>query len=137
TLAEDCDLTVRILRHGYRVKNNVRAVAVTEAPEHVSQFLKQRFRWTFGVFQTFWKNRNTLFNPQYKALGLIAMPNILFFQILLPLFSPLVDLVMIAGLFTGNATQIGIYYLLFQLVELAGSALAFSFEKEKIWRLWM
>lgn len=136
TLAEDCDLTVRILRQGYRVRNNEKAIALTEAPEHLPQFLKQRFRWTFGVFQTFWKNRDTLFRPRYKSLGMIAMPNILIFQIIMPLLSPLVDLLMILSIVSGNGLQIGIYYLLFQLFDIAASALAFSFEGEKIYRLW-
>ena len=137
TLAEDCDLTVRILRQGYRVRNNEKAIAMTESPEHLPQFLKQRFRWTFGVFQTFWKNHDTLFRWRYRSLGMIAMPNILIFQIILPLLSPFVDLLMLLSIFSGNAVQIGIYYLLFQLFDIAASALAFSFEKEKIYRLWM
>jgi hypothetical protein len=30
-----------------------------------------------------------------------------------------------------------LYYLIFQLVDLAGAALAFSFEKQKAGKLWM
>ena len=48
TLAEDCDLTIRINRAGYLIENENRAVAMTEAPEHIKQFMKQRVRWTFG-----------------------------------------------------------------------------------------
>lgn len=137
TLAEDCDLTIRILRTGYRVRSNSEAIAMTEAPEKMEQFLKQRFRWSFGVMQTFYKHRDACFNVQYKGLGLVALPNILIFQILLPLFSPLADLLMLAGLFTGNAERIGFYYLIFQLVDLAGAIIAFSFERQNIMKLWM
>ena len=137
TLAEDCDLTIRILRTGYKVRTNNEAIAMTEAPEKMEQFLKQRFRWSFGVMQTFWKHRDACFNPQYKGLGLIALPNILVFQILLPMFSPLADLLMLIGLFTGSAERIGFYYLIFQLVDLAGAIVAFSFERENIAKLWM
>ncbi len=137
TLAEDCDLTVRILRTGYTIKNNSEAIAMTEAPEKIGQFLRQRFRWCFGVMQTFWKNRDACFNSEYKTLGWIALPNILIFQIILPFFAPLADILMIAGLFSGNAEKIGYYYLIFQLVDLAGSILAFSFERENVRRLWM
>ena len=73
TLAEDCDLTIRILRLGYLVENENKAIAMTEAPETISQFLKQRFRWSFGVMQTFWKHRDALFNTNNKMLGLIAI----------------------------------------------------------------
>ncbi|HCT23298.1 MAG TPA: hypothetical protein DIW54_08180, partial [Chitinophagaceae bacterium] len=48
TLAEDCDLTIRILRCGYKVANESSAIAYTEAPETVGQFMRQRVRWTFG-----------------------------------------------------------------------------------------
>ncbi len=137
TLAEDCDLTIRILRSGYKIRTNSEAIAMTEAPEKMEQFLRQRFRWSFGVMQTFYKHRDACFNPKYKALGLVALPNILIFQILLPLFSPLADLLMIAGLFSGNAGQIGFYYLIFQLVDLAGAIVAFSFERQNIAKLWM
>ena len=137
TLAEDCDLTMRILRTGYRVRSNSEAIAMTEAPEKMEQFLKQRFRWSFGVMQTFYKHRDAVFNPKYKGLGLVALPNILIFQILLPLFSPLADLLMLAGIFTGNAERIGFYYLIFQLVDLAGAIIAFSFERQNIMKLWM
>ena len=49
TLAEDCDLTIRILKAGYVIENENNAVAMTEAPEKVKQFVKQRTRWCFGI----------------------------------------------------------------------------------------
>jgi cellulose synthase/poly-beta-1,6-N-acetylglucosamine synthase-like glycosyltransferase/spore germination protein YaaH/peptidoglycan/xylan/chitin deacetylase (PgdA/CDA1 family) len=132
TLAEDCDLTVRFLREGYSIGNENRAVAVTEAPENVSQFLKQRFRWNYGILQMFWKQKETFLNPQYKGLGLWAMPNILIFQYIIPMFSPLADLLMIFGLFTENREKIFLYYLIFLLVDASLALIAFLFEKEKI-----
>lgn len=135
TLAEDCDLTIRILKLGYLVENENGAIAMTEAPESVKQFLKQRFRWSFGVMQTFWKHRDALFNNQYKSLGWVALPNILLFQFIIPVFSPLADLLMIFGLLTDNANKIGKYYLLFMIVDAAIALLAFTFEKEKLGKL--
>ena len=89
TLAEDCDLTVRIIRCGWKVTTNNEAFAMTEAPEKLKQFLAQRFRWCFGVMQTFWKHREVCFNSKYKALGWVAMPNILIFhEYSCPLFAP-------------------------------------------------
>jgi hypothetical protein len=94
-------------------------------------FFKQRFRWSFGVMQTVWKNRDTLFNWKYKWLGCAAIPNILIFQYIIPSVIPFADFFMIIGLFTGNAAKIGVYYLLFMLIDVAVALLAFSFEKEK------
>jgi cellulose synthase/poly-beta-1,6-N-acetylglucosamine synthase-like glycosyltransferase/spore germination protein YaaH/peptidoglycan/xylan/chitin deacetylase (PgdA/CDA1 family) len=135
TFAEDCDLTMRMLRAGYLIKNENDAIAMTEAPETLGQFLKQRFRWSFGVMQSFWKNRDALFNKDYGTLGWVALPNILVFQILIPLIAPLADVFMIIGLDTGNAGMILIYYGLFMLVDLSVGILAFAFEKENLFKL--
>src|SRR5260221_9823656 len=36
----------------------------TEAPETPGQLIRQRFRWTFGTLQSFWKHGDTLFRPK-------------------------------------------------------------------------
>ncbi|WP_379966705.1 polysaccharide deacetylase family protein [Epilithonimonas sp. UC225_85] len=131
TLAEDCDLTVKILKKGYNIANENRAIAITEAPESVTQFLKQRFRWTYGIMQMFWKQRETFLNPKFKGLGLWAMPNILLFQYIIPLFSPIADLVMFFGILSGNGHKIFIYYLMFLLVDASLALIAFLLQKEK------
>ncbi|CAM4348191.1 Glycosyltransferase, catalytic subunit of cellulose synthase and poly-beta-1,6-N-acetylglucosamine synthase [Pedobacter westerhofensis] len=158
TLAEDCDLTMRILRAGYAVRNCDRAIAYTEAPESVNMLLKQRFRWSFGVMQSFWKNRKTLFNKKYGYFGMVGMPNILIYQIILPLFSPLADffmvLSMITGLFSLSSAhslnmagissllslhngfgQVFFYYCIFILVDLLFAGIAFRMEKESFRKL--
>jgi peptidoglycan-N-acetylglucosamine deacetylase len=135
TLAEDCDLTIRILRAGYIVKNENSALAFTEAPEETRQFIKQRFRWSFGVLQTSWKHRDTFFNSNYKWLGWLAMPNILLFQYIIPAFIPLADMFMVLGLITGNASKILPYYLLFMLVDATTAFIAFRMERERLSRL--
>ncbi|HEX6429085.1 MAG TPA: glycosyltransferase [Niastella sp.] len=135
TLAEDCDLSVRILKQGYIIANEQEALAFTEAPESVRMFIKQRFRWSFGVMQTFWKHRDMLFNKKQKGLGWAAFPNILLFQFIIPAFAPVADFFMLIGILTGNAGHILIYYGLFMLVDAAVSVLAFHLEKEKKSRL--
>jgi peptidoglycan-N-acetylglucosamine deacetylase len=132
TLAEDCDLTIRMLRCNYIVENENNAIAMTEAPETVKMFIKQRFRWSFGVMQTFWKNRDMLLSNQNKSLGWIALPNIVLFQYIIPSVIPLADFFMLVGLLTGNAARIGTYYLAFMIVDLGVAVLAFSFEKERL-----
>ncbi len=145
TLAEDCDLTMRLLRNGYIVRNCTAAISYTEAPETFKQFLKQRFRWSFGVMQCFWKHRDTLFNSEYKNFGMIAMPNILIFQIILPILAPLADIILVLsllaaslGIVVASIPHIILYYFIFTLVDIAGAALAFAYEKENHLKLiWM
>jgi cellulose synthase/poly-beta-1,6-N-acetylglucosamine synthase-like glycosyltransferase/spore germination protein YaaH/peptidoglycan/xylan/chitin deacetylase (PgdA/CDA1 family) len=154
TLAEDCDLTMRILRAGYYVKNASDAVAFTEAPETVHMLLKQRLRWSFGVMQSFWKNKDTLLNKKYGYFGLVGMPNILIYQIVLPLFSPLADLFMVISLASGLFSlasvhslssegiysimslhngfgQVLLFYCIFIVIDLIFALIAFTMEKEK------
>lgn len=140
TLAEDCDLTIRILRKGYVVRNCSTAIAVTEAPESFRQFMKQRFRWSYGIMQSFWKNKDACFNPKYKALGMVALPNILLFQILVPILAPVADLLFILGLFwnrndSDSLHKILVFYGIFLLVDIIVSFIAFLYEKEEIKKL--
>ncbi len=140
TLAEDCDLTIRLLRNGNVIRNCNRAVAVTEAPETLNQFMKQRFRWSYGIMQSFWKNKDACFNPRYKALGMVALPNILLFQILIPVFAPLADLLFFFSIAWSwndpeSRQRLFLFYALFLLVDVAVSVLAFIFEKQRLSKL--
>ncbi len=145
TLAEDCDLTMRLHRNGYSVRNCNEAISYTEAPESMKQFMKQRFRWSFGVMQCFWKHRDAAFNPKYKNFGMVAMPNILIFQMILPFLAPLADIILVLsliaagfGIIPASIGHILLYYFIFTLVDVAGAALAFAFEKEDYKKLlWM
>ena len=145
TLAEDCDLTMRLLRCGYVVRNCATALAYTEAPETLGNFLRQRFRWSYGIMQCFWKHRDACFNNKYKAFGWVALPNILIFQILLPFLAPLADIILVLSLIAAafgfvdaSTWHIIFYYIIFTVVDLAGAALAFAFEKERpVKLLWM
>jgi cellulose synthase/poly-beta-1,6-N-acetylglucosamine synthase-like glycosyltransferase len=137
TLAEDCDLTIRILRAGYTVRYAETAIAYTEAPETAKMFLRQRFRWSFGIMQCLWKHRDALFNIKYKSLGFIALPNILFFQFMLPIFSPFAELMMVMGILGGYFQQLVVYYIIFLLVDTISAGIALSFEKEQLYQLWI
>ena len=46
--------------------------------------------------QAIWKHRDTAGNPKYGTLGWIAIPNIFLFQIVLPLVSPVIDLLFVS-----------------------------------------
>ncbi len=135
TLAEDCDLTMRMHRKGYSIRNSRQALSYTEAPETLKQFMKQRFRWSFGVMQCFWKHRDTFFNPKYRNLGMVAIPNILIFQMILPFLAPLADIVLLLSLIAAgfgviptSLSNIIFYYFVFTFVDMIGAAIAFNFE---------
>ena len=149
TLAEDADLTLAILERGHRIEYEDRAVALTEAPDTVRGFLRQRFRWMYGTLQTAWKHRRRIFRRGSGALGWIALPNVFLFQVFFPLISPVMDLVMAGSLAlawlqqrqhpdeppAGQWKTVLFYYALFLAVDLAASVLAFVLERKEEWRL--
>ena len=94
-MAEDADLTMALLQHGYRVEYEDLALAYTEAPTHARGLMRQRFRWSFGILQSVWKHRAAF--GRKGVLGWVALPNIVIFQILLPLVSPFIDVMFVVG----------------------------------------
>lgn len=93
TMTEDADLTVSILRAGYRVVFEERAYTYTEAPESIRAFLAQRLRWTLGMMQTAWKHKGSIW--QRTRVGLITLPDYLVFGVLVPLLSPVIDIIVL------------------------------------------
>jgi cellulose synthase/poly-beta-1,6-N-acetylglucosamine synthase-like glycosyltransferase len=63
TFAEDCDLTLKILSQGWKVKYEPDALAWTEVPETWLDLVKQRYRWTRGIIQSIRKHKDIIFNP--------------------------------------------------------------------------
>ena len=49
TVAEDADLTMALLRRGYRVEYEDMGLAYTEAPTNANGLMRQRFRWSFST----------------------------------------------------------------------------------------
>lgn len=149
TLAEDADLTLTILQMGYEILYEPLAVALTEAPDTVSGFLKQRFRWMFGTMQVAWKHRKSIGTGKSKTVNLIALPNLFMFQILFPLISPLMDLFMGSSILwmlwqryyhpgigsMSSLKQTAFFYALFLLLDLLASLIAFRLEQKEDWRL--
>ena len=141
TVAEDADLTMNLLEQGLKVDYEDRALAYTEAPIDGKSLMRQRFRWSFGTLQAVWKHRAAFIRN--KAMGLFALPNILIFQMLLPLVSPFIDIMFVAGIVNffinrhyhpetasaANFEKLVVYFLGFLLIDFVTSSVAFSLER--------
>ncbi len=90
TLSEDADLTISVIRQGYRAVFDEHAVAYTEAPARIKSFMTQRLRWSLGMFQTGWKHRRAI--REGRAVGAVALPDLAVFGYLFPLIAPFADL---------------------------------------------
>jgi cellulose synthase/poly-beta-1,6-N-acetylglucosamine synthase-like glycosyltransferase/peptidoglycan/xylan/chitin deacetylase (PgdA/CDA1 family)/spore germination protein YaaH len=153
TVAEDADLTMALLQRGYRVEYEDMALAYTEAPVNANGLMRQRFRWSFGILQSVWKHRAAF--ARKGVLGWVALPNIVIFQIILPLVSPFIDL-MFAGAaiwyfvqkhFHPESTdsagflRLVVFFMAFLVIDFLTSAIAFALERrqpdaqEDVWLL--
>ncbi len=153
TVAEDADLTMALLRLGYRVEYEDMALAYTEAPTNANGLMRQRFRWSFGILQAVYKHRKVV--GREGPLGWVALPNIFIFQILLPLVSPLIDIMFVVGTiwyyiqkhFHPDSTnpadfhKLVLFFFAFLVIDFIASAIAFALErshageKEDVWLL--
>jgi peptidoglycan-N-acetylglucosamine deacetylase len=143
TVAEDADLTMALLRRGYRVEYEDMALAYTEAPTNANGLMRQRFRWSFGILQAVYKHSGVF--ARKGALGFVALPNIVIFQILLPLVSPLIDIMFAFGAswyfiqkyFHPDSTdpasfhKLVAFFFVFLVVDFLASALAFALERRR------
>ncbi len=142
TVAEDADLTMALLQRGYKVEYEDRALAFTEAPTTANGLMRQRFRWSFGILQAVWKHRRAIGSK--GAFGLVALPNIIIFQILLPLVSPFIDLMFVFGALKyliwdkhfhpetadpASFDQLLLFFLMFLVIDFVASTIAFSLER--------
>ncbi len=74
TFAEDFDITMKVLKAGYHVEYESRAIALTQAPDSVEDFMKQRRRWYRGIPQVLSKYQGMYLNPKYGTAGIFGVP---------------------------------------------------------------
>jgi cellulose synthase/poly-beta-1,6-N-acetylglucosamine synthase-like glycosyltransferase len=137
TLAEDTDLTMAVTRAGWRVVYEERARAWTEAPATLNALWRQRYRWCYGTLQSIWKHRHAVVEGgPGRSLGLVGLPYLMLFQVLLPLLAPVIDVFAIYGLlFLDPATVIG-FWLAYLLLQLLGGVYALRLDRESLRPLW-
>ena len=138
TLAEDTDLTLAIGRTGRRVVYAENARAWTEAPSTLSGLWRQRYRWSYGTMQAVWKHRGALTSrdPRDARIGRRALPYMLFFQILLPMLAPLIDLFALYGVVFTEAPRVIAAWLAFNAIQLGLAVFAFRLDRESLRPLW-
>jgi peptidoglycan-N-acetylglucosamine deacetylase len=142
TVAEDADLTMALLQGGYKVEYEDRSLAYTEAPTTANGLMRQRFRWSFGILQATWKHRSAFLRG--GALGWIALPNIVIFQMLLPLVSPFIDVMFVVGTLKyllwdkyfhpdtadpASFQQLVLFFTVFLVIDFIASTIAFMLER--------
>ena len=95
TLAEDCDLTLKILSRNWKIKYEANAVSYTEAPEGGAELFKQRHRWTRGIIQSIRKHKKKIFLPFRNFSTSFTLWMMIFETILWPIMNVLSNLFLI------------------------------------------
>jgi poly-beta-1,6 N-acetyl-D-glucosamine synthase len=106
TIVEDMDVTIELANHGYKVAYNPEAIAYTEAPETLHDFLKQRYRWTYGSFQVLTKHRQRIWHP--SSMGYLGMPYFMIFPWVEVIISGLFFTTLYFAAFTGHLAGLAV-----------------------------
>ncbi len=137
TLAEDTDLTMAILRAGWRVVYAPDARAWTEAPASLGQLWRQRYRWCYGTLQAMWKHRRAVIEPGASGkLGRRGLPYLLAFQVLFPLLAPVIDVAAVYAILFLPSPTIALVWVGFLAMQYVSAWYAFILDKERLAPLW-
>ncbi|MCW9000734.1 MAG: glycosyltransferase family 2 protein [Kangiellaceae bacterium] len=85
-ITEDVEMSIRILRAGYKTKYAAGAVVFTEGPSDWNSLCNQRLRWKFGRILTYIKHKELFFSTQRQHspyLSFILLPISLYVELLL------------------------------------------------------
>lgn len=138
TLAEDTDLTMAICRSGWRVVYEQSAIAWTEAPATLRQLWRQRYRWCYGTLQSMWKHKHSVVEHGASGrLGRRCLTYLAFFQVLLPLTAPVVDLAAIYGFIFLNPVEVAAFWAGFNLMQMLACGYALILDREKVRAVWV
>lgn len=118
TMGEDMELIVRIHRllkdqkSKQRIEYIPEPVCWTEAPSTLKVLHRQRLRWQRGLAETLFIHRKMLFNPRYKAVGMISFPYFLFVELCSGIVEAIGYVLIILGLVTSYIdTNIALFLL--------------------------
>jgi cellulose synthase/poly-beta-1,6-N-acetylglucosamine synthase-like glycosyltransferase/peptidoglycan/xylan/chitin deacetylase (PgdA/CDA1 family) len=137
TLAEDTDLTMAICRSGWRVVYEPRALAWTEAPSNLRQLWRQRYRWCYGTMQSMWKHKRAVIERGPSGrFGRRCLPYLTFYQIMLPLIAPVVDLAAIYGIVFLNPVSVAGFWLGLNSLQVLACGYALRLDRERLRTLW-
>jgi cellulose synthase/poly-beta-1,6-N-acetylglucosamine synthase-like glycosyltransferase/peptidoglycan/xylan/chitin deacetylase (PgdA/CDA1 family) len=132
TLAEDTDITIALHRAGWRVVYQEHARAWTEAPGSLKQLWSQRYRWSYGTMQALWKHRKSLTDKGPSGrFGRVGMPLVVLFQIVTPVFAPLIDVFTVYAMIFVDLRASLLAWAAVLAVQLLCAAYAFRLDGEK------
>ena len=133
TFAEDCDITLKIIREGWRVEYEPEAISFTEAPAKLTDLLKQRYRWTRGIIQAVRKHRDLFFNPTITFGGTLVMWMMAFESLIWPVMNIFANLYFIIIAVAFDLSYYLVYWWLsLTILDLIAALYCVAVEKEEV-----
>ena len=133
TYAEDCELTIRILLAGWKVKHERRAVAWTEAPENLESFFRQRYRWSRGILQAVIKHKAQLLKPYPHFIDWLFLWLVVFESMIWPGMDVFGILFFVfVGNFVGLSTIIILWWAQLTVLDIVAALFCIALEEEDI-----
>lgn len=80
---EDIELTIRMQKHGLKVRHAHDAIVWTKGPDTIKKLYKQRLRWSYGFIMNMLDYKAMLFNKKYKNFGIFTLPMTIFTYVIL------------------------------------------------------
>jgi poly-beta-1,6 N-acetyl-D-glucosamine synthase len=132
TFAEDCDMTLKLVVHGYHIAYEPLAVAWVETPSRLLDLLKQRYRWTRGILQAMRKHRYVFKHPLKSGFLTSMTLWYMFFEGILWPISNILGNVFFAyvGLKFGVVSFVVFWWLQLTLLDVIAASYCVIIEKE-------
>jgi biofilm PGA synthesis N-glycosyltransferase PgaC len=132
TFAEDADLTLKILANGWKIYYEPNSISYTEAPEKLSQLLKQRYRWTRGILQSIRKHKRLMFNPTINFGDTFILWTMFYEALIWPAMNIAANLFFIvAAIFFGFTSLIFFWWAGLAFLDLVTALYCVAVEKEE------
>jgi cellulose synthase/poly-beta-1,6-N-acetylglucosamine synthase-like glycosyltransferase len=132
TFAEDCDVTLKLLAKGKNIDFEPEAKAYTEAPDHLLDLIKQRYRWTRGILQALRKHKAFLFSKK-KPFLTFTLWYMLFETAIWPAVDITINLFIIyLSVIFGVSIFILFWWLLFTLLDMIGTLYCLLMTNERL-----
>ncbi|MDH5682847.1 MAG: glycosyltransferase [candidate division WOR-3 bacterium] len=133
TFAEDCDLTLKILSIGWKVRYEPEALAWTEVPETWIDLVKQRYRWTRGIIQSIRKHKSILFNPSINFGDTLIFWQMIYEAIIWPAMNIFAHLFfIIVALIFGFSPLIVFWWLQLLALDMMAALFCVACEEEQM-----
>ena len=133
TVAEDCDLTLKLLDDGWQIHYEPGAIAYTEAPERLLDLLKQRYRWTRGILQAIRKHRATLLSFRNGAGITFTLWYMIFEGILWPSMNVFAHVLFVfVATRYGAALPLVLWWAQLTVLDLAAALYCVAVEEERL-----